>query len=85
MYVYQLNVMYIQYSFKKLVCKIMHALHKRENIHCMLACALEVYDVVLIACGQYKHSLWAKLTRNMSGTRHVMHVCIQAVAYACTL
>ena len=30
---------------KELTCEIVHALHKQENIHCVLVFALEVDDV----------------------------------------
>ena len=38
--------------------EVAHALHKQENIGCVLACVLEVDDVS-IALGQSKHLLRA--------------------------
>ena len=48
----------LDFNLRKLACEIVHGLRKQENIHCVLTYTLEVDDV-LIAHGQYKHSLQA--------------------------
>ena len=46
----------VQLNFRMLACEIVHTLHKQQNIHCVLACALEVDDIST-ANEEYKCSL----------------------------